>query len=208
MAPLRLYNVVHSRLSLIYYTGWLGGCKEVVYPRRCVFVATTNRDDWAIDETGNRRFLPIKTTNVDVAGLKRDRDKIWAAAYASFLKDQMWWMTDDMTAYASEQNKARHEADLWVELINEKMSDLNEISIRQAFDVCFPQPGIDDNSPNPQKIDQKDQRRMSKCLQMAGWKKEGRFTSGKRKNQARFIRIDGVHELVHDHFQSIHEPVA
>ena len=45
---------------------------SIVYKRRCVFVATTNRDDWAVDETGNRRYLPIKTQNIDVAGLKRD----------------------------------------------------------------------------------------------------------------------------------------
>ena len=37
---------------------------------------------------------------------------------------------------------------------------------------------------------------MSKCLQMAGWEKDGRFTSGKRKNQARFIRIGEVHECM------------
>ena len=35
--------------------------KEIVYKRRCVFAATTNKDDWAIDETGTRRFLPVKT---------------------------------------------------------------------------------------------------------------------------------------------------
>ena len=46
------------------------GRNEIVYPRRCVFAATTNRDDWAVDETGNRRFLPVKTIKVDVAGLK------------------------------------------------------------------------------------------------------------------------------------------
>jgi len=169
-----------------------------VCPSTLITQFISNRDDWAIDETGNRRFLPIKTTNIDVAGLQRDRDTIWGAAYASYLQDPMWWMTDEMAAYASEQNKTRHEADLWVELINEKMASLKETSIRQAFDACFPQSGVDDASPNPQKIDQKDQRRMSKCLQMAGWEKDGRFTSGKRKNQARFIRIGEVHELVHD----------
>ena len=161
---------------------------EIVYPRRCVFVATTNRDDWAIDETGNRRFLPIKTTNIDVTGLKRDRDAIWAAAYASYLQDPMWWMTDDMAAYSAEQSKSRHEADLWVELINEKMPHLKETSVREAFEVCFAQAHPDTASLDPHKIDQKDQRRMSKCLQMAGWEKSGRFTAGKRRNQARFVR--------------------
>ena len=161
---------------------------EVVYPRRCVFVATTNRDDWAIDETGNRRFLPIKTTNIDVAGLKRDRDAIWAAAYASYLQDPMWWMTDEMAAYSAEQSKSRHEADIWVELINEKMPHLEETSVREAFEVCFAQAHPDTASLDPHKIDQKDQRRMSKCLQLAGWEKSGRFTSGERRNQSRFVR--------------------
>ena len=161
---------------------------EIVYPRRCVFVATTNRDDWAIDETGNRRFLPIKTTNIDVAGLKRDRDAIWAAAYASYLKDPMWWMTEEMAAYSAEQSNSRHEADIWVELINQKMPDLKETSIRDAFEFCFAQAHPDTASLDPYKIDQKDQRRMSKCLQMAGWEKAGRFTSGKSRNQARFVR--------------------
>ena len=143
-------------------------------------------------------FLPIKTTKIDVSGLKRDRDAIWAAAYASYLQDPMWWMTEEMAAYASEQNKTRHEADLWVELIYQNMADLKETSIREAFAICFTQTSPDDQSANPQKIDQKDQRRMSKCLQMAGWEKEGRFTSGTRKNQARFIRISKAHEIVHD----------
>ena len=44
---------------------------------------------WAVDETGNRRFLPVKTIKVDVAGLKRDRNAIWAAAYAEYVKDPM-----------------------------------------------------------------------------------------------------------------------
>lgn len=162
---------------------------EVVYPRRCVFVATTNRDDWAIDETGNRRFLPIKTTNIDVTGLKQDRDTIWAAAYASYLQDPTWWMTDGMAAYSAEQSKSRHEADIWVELINEKMPHLEETSVREAFEVCFAQAHPDTASLDPHKIDQKDQRRMSKCLQLAGWEKVGRFTSGERRNQSRFVRI-------------------
>jgi len=163
--------------------------KEVIYPRRCVFVATTNRDDWAVDETGNRRFLPIKTTNVDVAGLKRNRDAIWAAAYAAYIKEPMWWMTDEMAAYAAEQNKSRHEADLWVELINEKMAHLSETSIRDAFATCFAPMHADDAANDPRKITKEDQRRMTKSLNIAGWEKEGRFTAGNRRNQVRFVRI-------------------
>ena len=31
-------------------------------------------------------------------------------------------------------------------------------------------------------------RRMSHCLQMAGWRKDGRFNSGPQRNQARFVK--------------------
>ena len=69
------------------------------------------------------------------------------------------------------------------------MAHLSETSVREAFDVCFAQTSPDDQSHNPRKIETKDQRRMSKCLQVAGWEKDGRFTSGKRRDQARFVRM-------------------
>ena len=31
-------------------------------------------------------------------------------------------------------------------------------------------------------------RRMSVCLQMAGWIRDGGFTTGERRNQARYVR--------------------
>ena len=31
-------------------------------------------------------------------------------------------------------------------------------------------------------------RRMSQCLQMAGWRKVGKFNSGTQRNQARFVK--------------------
>ena len=60
------------------------GRNEIAYQRRCVFIGTTNRTDYLRDETGNRRFWPIKLETVDIKAIERDRDKIWAAAKALY----------------------------------------------------------------------------------------------------------------------------
>lgn len=50
------------------------------YPRQCVFIGTTNDDEYLLDSTGNRRFLPIEVEHIDLPGLIEDRNQIWAQA--------------------------------------------------------------------------------------------------------------------------------
>ena len=68
------------------------------------------------------------------------------------------------------------------ELILANMSDMKEASIRDAFVKCF-----NDELDGNRSI--AESRRMSKALVLCGWEREGKFTSGNRRNQVRFINL-------------------
>jgi predicted P-loop ATPase len=157
------------------------GREEIFHPRTCVFWGTTNRTDYLKDETGNRRFLPVRVTQVDIEGLKANRDKLWAEAVHYYRAGENYWLEGKLSKYAEQQANERFEEDPWIEVINEKLSSSEEVSLRGAIEECFV--GID-----AQNITQQMTRRMSVCLQMAGWIRDGRFTTGERRNQARYVR--------------------
>lgn len=52
------------------------------FPRQCVFAMTTNQDEYLKDETGNRRWLPVKCeTRANIEWLIENREQIYAEAY-------------------------------------------------------------------------------------------------------------------------------
>ena len=108
------------------------------------------------------------------------RDRLWAAAARAYDKGEQYWLTSEVVDLTRDQAKQRLEQDPWIETIEERMNSMAEPSIIDALTACFL--GID-----AQAISTPMTRRMSKSLQLVGWVKAGRFTTGSRRNQVKFV---------------------
>ena len=71
--------------------------------RRSVIVGTTNRDDWANDPTGNRRFPVLKPTAIDTEWIRENRDRIWGRAVVEYRKGSQWWFNKEEEAAISQK---------------------------------------------------------------------------------------------------------
>lgn len=87
--------------------------------RRCVFSGTTNRDDYLSDETGSRRFWPVRCTRIAIDELARDRDQLWAEARAEYEKGTKWypdgsdWAGENLSGAIAGEQSERQDEDPW-----------------------------------------------------------------------------------------------
>jgi predicted P-loop ATPase len=84
-------------------------------PRRCIFVGTTNRDDYLRDETGGRRFWPLKVTRpMDLSIVESERAQWFAEAlHRLIVNREPWWLDDVGSELAAAEQSARFEEDIW-----------------------------------------------------------------------------------------------
>lgn len=104
------------------------------FPRQCVFIGGTNRDDWQKDETGGRRFLPIHITEIiKTDWVEKYRDQLWAEAVHLMNTVDKWWDVSN----ATEHQAARYIGDSWDDVIAHYLFVKSETSATDILSNCL-----------------------------------------------------------------------
>jgi hypothetical protein len=151
------------------------GRKEVIEPRQCVFIGTTNRSSYLRDETGGRRFWPVKTGAIDIPALRRDRDQLFAEAVHRYRQGVRWWPNarSERKLIAPEQ-EGRFEVDAWEDAIH------GYLALERPDRVTLLRIARDAVKLDTPRIGTADQRRIRNILMRLGW------VEGQRTETARW----------------------
>jgi predicted P-loop ATPase len=105
--------------------------------RQCVFAATINppTGGYLKDPTGARRIWPVACIGmIDIEGLSRDRDQLWAEAIVRFKAGAKWWLeTPELEALAAREQALRFKVDAWHEPIEEWLGERTDVSLSEVL---------------------------------------------------------------------------
>lgn len=86
---------------------------DLTQPRQCVFVGTTNSDQY-LQDADNRRFWPVKCWRIDIEWLEANRDQLFAEIMHIWKelprsgRERRWWPEEqDLPLFETEQEQRR-----------------------------------------------------------------------------------------------------
>lgn len=150
------------------------GRRVVSVPRQCVIAGTVNLDEYFRDDTGNRRFWPVRVGEIDVDALARDRDQLWAEADEAFKGGAQWWPTSAETPMVTDEQEQRFVADAWEGRIADWL--ITRMTDFTTGDVLSGPLGLE-----PGKWGRPDQMRVASCLRRLRCTKERSMRDASRE---------------------------
>lgn len=99
------------------------------FPRRCIFIGTTNDRSFIKDETGGRRFWPVELTaqREDVverlAATEAEADQLWAEAVVRYQAGERTWEDDNEVLEQAREAQIRYaQEDEWQGMIEQYLA--------------------------------------------------------------------------------------
>jgi predicted P-loop ATPase len=122
------------------------GRRVIEMPRQNVFCGTINKSEYLADETGNRRFWPIRCGRIDIEALARDRDQLLAEALVRYRSGAPWWLDNrELVSLAEVEQAARYDGDAWDQVLldwaeGRIASGHGSISVSEALEQALAKP--------------------------------------------------------------------
>ncbi len=149
----------HERIRLPYgrhFTEW---------PRQCVFAGTINPTEcgWLKDPTGNRRYWVVEAGKIDLEGIARDKDELFAEAVSRYKVGEPWHLIDASVIDTAKQEQAKRlQVDPWEDKIRDYTEGKPHVTIAELMgEQCLDISSSQQNSGT--------QKRMAAILRELGW---------------------------------------
>lgn len=137
-------------------------------PRQVIFIGTTNEDKYLRDQTGNRRFWPIRTGTINLPALANDRDQLLAEAALQEAQGVSIALPQELWQDAALEQEARVEEDPWVEQIEAAVPIIAGDKLRFVTTTLL----NDVLGIRPEHQNQGHTKRLSALMKRLGWRNE------------------------------------
>jgi len=143
------------------------------FHRQCVFVGTTNQDEYLKDYTGNRRYWPVYCNKVDAQALRDMRNQLWAEALHFYNEgrdakqreeSQRWWPDEAMKELFEAEQDARLQLDPWQIKIEDHLYKIKyeHVTSNEIISIAL--------NKDIAAVTRADQNRLSPIMHSLGWK--------------------------------------
>lgn len=156
--------------------------RMIEQPRHVVFAGTTNNYEYHKDMTGNRRFWSVRCRQIDLDGLAKHRDQLFAQALAEIREGGVCYPTreQEMTLIAPEQ-EMREVVDAWQQVIVKWLDEPeNALSLRTVTtaEILHRAIGMDTSKITSTK---QSETKVGVIMHKLGWAKKRRGSGTKRE---------------------------
>lgn len=143
---------------------WVPKYKEfaINYPRRFIMIGTTNDEEFLPMDTEHRRWLPMQTNQVDVAGIAQDREQLWAEGATRYTLEGIAWQGLDILAMPARTEAAG--VDTWTDDVASWLAQRDSNEPVRLQDVMHQAIGLD-----PRIINRTHELRAGRILRALGY---------------------------------------
>lgn len=151
-------------------------------PRRCLFIGTTNEEEFLGDSTGERRWLPVRVGHCYPARVAADVQQLWAQARDTYERAGIAWENAETLAKAVH---AEHKiSDPWQEAVEQWLAQPGELgeespSTREFLHVS--EVLVSAIGMEKKNIKKEHEMRIGKILHVLGYKRERLMRNGVRR---------------------------